>query len=167
MAQQTSTLTRSNLNSVTSVSPLDHESSPKNDASCSALLLNARRQVRRSHSLSYTVKKVRLTKSLRHSKENAKREAIQELKQSDLFPQIQKLIGEKRLFSYDEIEQLTDAMNRFVVAGWSNVMFGDALRHGLVIFTAYKNISPAMVFQATATGYVLSSFHFHYSTKEA
>lgn len=33
MAQQTSTLTRTNLNSVTSVSTLDLESSPKNDSS--------------------------------------------------------------------------------------------------------------------------------------
>ncbi len=33
MAQQNSNLTRSNLKSATSVSALDHESSPKNDAS--------------------------------------------------------------------------------------------------------------------------------------
>ena len=34
MAQQNSNLTLSNSNSVTSVSPLEHESSPKNDISC-------------------------------------------------------------------------------------------------------------------------------------
>ncbi|CAK2399574.1 conserved hypothetical protein [Vibrio crassostreae] len=33
MAQQNSNLTLSNSNSVTSVSPLEHESSPKNDIS--------------------------------------------------------------------------------------------------------------------------------------
>lgn len=37
MAQQNSPLTRSNVNQATSVSPLGHESSPKNDISCSLL----------------------------------------------------------------------------------------------------------------------------------
>lgn len=37
MAQQNSPLTRSNMNQATSVSPLGHESSPKNDISCSLL----------------------------------------------------------------------------------------------------------------------------------
>ncbi|ARC95161.1 hypothetical protein B6A42_27630 (plasmid) [Vibrio coralliilyticus] len=36
MAQQNSPQTRSNVNSATSVSPLEHESSPKNDSSSSA-----------------------------------------------------------------------------------------------------------------------------------
>jgi len=37
MAQQHSTPTLSKLNSATNVSPLEHESSPKNDISCPVL----------------------------------------------------------------------------------------------------------------------------------
>ncbi|MFZ3461419.1 hypothetical protein [Vibrio harveyi] len=40
MAQQNSPLTRTNMDSVTSVSPLEHESSPKNDNSLAQKKLN-------------------------------------------------------------------------------------------------------------------------------
>ena len=47
MAQQNSTPTLSNSNSATSVSPLDHKSSPKNDASSPLAVLKLRYKVKK------------------------------------------------------------------------------------------------------------------------
>ncbi|EPQ9998756.1 hypothetical protein ACUYPW_004523 [Vibrio vulnificus] len=165
MAQQNTTPTLTNLNSATSVSPLDRESSPKNDISCLALL-NARRAIKRAHSLSYVVKKVRLAKERLSQKEKQKRIAIAELKQSTLYPCIQKLIGEKRCFTFKEVEQLSLSLCESGLDCWTVVMVGSALSHGAVVFAHYNSIAPALAFRATENGYQLTSFHFNYLDKK-
>ena len=106
-------------------------------------------------------------KTLHSPKECAKREAITELKQSGLYPEIQALVGGKRRFSFLEIELLSQALNQTCLKDWSAAMFGGGLYHGVVLFTSYKRIAPALVFKAIGNGYVLSSFHFNYANKEA
>ena len=167
MAQQTPIPTRSNMKFSDQRFAAGHESSPKNDFSRSSALIQARRALRGAHSLSHLVKKVRMTKAKHSPKAVAKREAITELKGAGLYPAIQALVGNQRQFSFVEIEQLTKALSRDTsLSDWTPVMFGGGLYHGVVVHASYQTIAPALVFKATGNGYVLSSFHFNYASKQ-
>ncbi|EOT1824873.1 hypothetical protein [Vibrio vulnificus] len=112
------------------------------------------------------MKKVRLAKERLSQKEKQKRIAIAELKQSTLYPCIQKLIGEKRCFTFKEVEQLSLSLCESGLDCWTVVMVGSALSHGAVVFAHYKSIAPALAFRATENGYQLTSFHFNYLDKK-
>ncbi|MFZ3461427.1 hypothetical protein [Vibrio harveyi] len=91
MAQQNSPLTRTNMNSVTSVSPLEHESSPKNDS------LTARAIWKASHR-EYREARNFILSQMTFDEPNKHRGALRRLTQS--YPLVSKC-----LFGFDSYHQ--------------------------------------------------------------
>ncbi len=174
MAQQNTTPTLSTLNSVTNVSPLEHESSPKNDISRSRLVLvhqrvkslRSRNQVVvPTNKTQNTEKRLDMAGRLQHLKMFSRGESqvqkhdAEELKEQGLcdvikakFPNVS-----HRVFQRHELYDFIVELEQHIDMGkWS--MRGNA--QNLIVFASYGSVFPGLRFKKCSDGYLCKGFNY-------
>lgn len=174
MAQRHSTPTLPKWNSATNVSPLEHESSPKNDISCSLALLTAHHQlkVRRGHSLcaEHTGKvdhkpfnpldRLNHLKMLSRGQNPLQKEEIAELKAQGLDETLKALfpnIGQKCFGHHEVYDFLTKLAAVSSMGGWH-------VRENaqeIIVYARYGSIFPGLRFKKQGDGYRCVGFNFN------
>ncbi|MBN3495689.1 hypothetical protein [Vibrio neptunius] len=174
MAQRHSTPTLPKWNSATNVSPLEHESSPKNDISCSLALLTAHHQlkVRRGHSpcAEHTGKvdhkpfnpldRLNHLKMLSRGQNPLQKEEIAELKAQGLDETLKALfpnIGQKCFGHHEVYDFLTKLAAVSSMGGWH-------VRENaqeIIVYARYGSIFPGLRFKKQGDGYRCVGFNFN------
>ncbi|MGX9522526.1 hypothetical protein ACWX0P_27530 [Vibrio mediterranei] len=151
-----------------------HVSSPKNDISRSRALLVMRRKIRLQKrekrpamSLSKAFYKVRQLKVLREQRRAEKRVIIDVLKESGLYLKVCQCLPKQRVLGIEDIDRLCHRLaSTTALQQWSWFVVGNALFQGVVMFSRFKTVVPALLLKSTANGFELQSFHFDFSTQQ-
>ncbi|MCG9657940.1 hypothetical protein [Vibrio mediterranei] len=144
---------------------------------CTEVLLTGRRQLRSlkqkdrevcpAMSLSQAFKKVRQLKVLSDQKRAEKRLVIDALKESGLYQEVCQCLPEQRVLSTEDIDRLCHRLaTTTALHDWSWFVVGSALFQGVVMFSCFKTVTPALLMKSTADGFELQSFHFDFSTQQ-
>ncbi|AYV24968.1 hypothetical protein L1D61_26900 [Vibrio mediterranei] len=144
---------------------------------CAEVLLTSRRQLRSlkqksrearpTMSLSQAFQKVRQLKLLSDQKRAEKRVVIDALKESGLYQEVCQCLPEQRVLSTEDIDRLRHRLaTTTALHEWSWFVVGNALFHGVVMFSRFKTVAPALLLKSTANGFELQSFHFDFSTQQ-
>ncbi|MGR5299258.1 hypothetical protein ACPV5U_28245 [Vibrio mediterranei] len=144
---------------------------------CTEVLLTGRRQLRSlkqkgrdarpAMSLSQAFKKVRQLKVLSDQKRAEKRLVIDALKASGLYQEVCQCLPEQRVLSTEDIDRLCHRLaTTTALHDWSWFVVGSALFQGVVMFSCFKTVTPALLMKSTANGFELQSFHFDFSTQQ-
>ncbi|MGR5096741.1 hypothetical protein [Vibrio mediterranei] len=144
---------------------------------CAEVLLTGRRQLRTlkqksrearpTMSLSQAFQKVRQLKLLSDQKRAEKRVVIDALKESGLYQEVCQCLPDQRVFSTEDIDRLRHRLaTTTALHEWSWFVVGNALFHGVVMFSRFKTVAPALLLKSTANGFELQSFHFDFSTQQ-
>lgn len=163
MAQRHSTPTLSKSNSATNVSPLEHESSPKNDISCSLTLLSAHRQLRTLRGESVCVesentsakvdtKPIVSLQRLQHLKMFSRRssplqkEDVAKLKKQRFAETLKAQLPEltNRVFKHHEIYGLITELNGLSTKQQWHIREN---AQEVIVYTSYGSIFPGLRFQ--------------------
>ncbi|MFS1431745.1 hypothetical protein BCT99_015230 [Vibrio lentus] len=154
MAQQNSTPTLSNSNSSTSVSPLGHESSPKNDISSPLAVLKLRSQVKKCRNeakrKSDWVSKIQRLKMFSRRQSPEQQADIAALKDQGFVEAIKQrfpLLGSRR-FAFHEIRDFFIELNG---AGFGEWFLHERVDH-IIMYTTYGSVFPALRFVTTGEG---------------
>ncbi|MEZ9340055.1 hypothetical protein AB4354_11000 [Vibrio splendidus] len=154
MAQQNSIPTLSNSNSSTSVSPLGHESSPKNDVSSPLAVLKLRSQVKKcrdeAKKKSDWVSKIQRLKMFSRRQSPEQQADIAALKDQGFVEAIKQqfpLLGSRR-FAFHEIRDFFIELNG---AGFGEWFLHERADH-IILYTNYGSVFPALRFVTTGRG---------------
>lgn len=91
---------------------------------------------------------------------------IRALKQSDLYAVVQDVIGPRRHFQTQDLDQLTQQLNlRYPLGGWRWELVSGAVNVGVVVYSQHEGLCPGLVFCAQDNGFRLCSFHFDLHSK--
>jgi len=176
MAQQHSTPTLSKLNSATNVSPLEHESSPKNDNSWASSLLSTRRHVKalRGHtscgeevnSAKVDVKPVSSLQRLEQLKMFSRgssplqKEGIAKLKRLRLNDTLRELFPDlgQRSFQHHELYDLLTELTAVCSMGAWHLKENT---QEVVVFTCFYSVFPGLRFKKQDKTYRCVGFNFN------
>ncbi|PMG52399.1 hypothetical protein [Vibrio splendidus] len=154
MAQQNSIPTLSNSNSSTSVSPLGHESSPKNDISSPLAVLKLRSQVKKCRDEAKTksdwVSKIQRLKMFSRRQSPEQQADIAALKDQGFVEAIKQqfpLLGSRR-FAFHEIRDFFIELNG---AGFGEWFLHERADH-IILYTNYGSVFPALRFVTKGEG---------------
>ncbi|CAK2421504.1 conserved hypothetical protein [Vibrio crassostreae] len=154
MAQQNSTPTLSNSNSSTSVSPLGHESSPKNDISGPLAVLKLRSQVKKCRNeakrKSDWVSKIQRLKMFSRCQSPEQQADIAALKDQGFVEAIKQrfpLLGSRR-FAFHEIRDFFIELNGPDFGEW---FLHERAEH-IILYTTYGVVFLALRFVLTRKG---------------
>ncbi|MGF1841478.1 hypothetical protein [Vibrio atlanticus] len=154
MAQQNSTPILSNSNSATSVSPLGHESSPKNDASSPLAVLNLRYLVKKCRDeekiKSDLVSKIHRLKMFSRRQSPEQQADINAIKEQGLVDDIKQKFPQLvfRRFALHEVRNFFVELNRADFGEW---FLHERVDH-IILYTTYGSVFPALRFVKTGEG---------------
>lgn len=103
-----------------------------------------------------------------HKNQRLRRRAeIQTLKVGDFYQLVCSAVEEKRLFQVGELDRLLKALTvKTGLPNWSWELVGDALFHGVLIYTRYESLAPALLLRTTKAGFYLQSFHYDFTSQK-
>ncbi|MGD8231335.1 hypothetical protein [Vibrio sp. TRT 1302] len=173
MAQRHSTPTLSKSNSATNVSSLEHESSPKNDISCSLTLLSAHRQLKALRGVSYVEKSTKVeAKSISHlerlqhlkmfsrGQSPLQKKDVANLKKQRLDEMLKTRLPylAKRTFQHHEVVGLLPELNAISSTGDWHIR---ANSREVIAYSCFGSVFPGLRFKKQGDTYRCVGFSFN------